>query len=158
MRPLPWSRHALRPPSGIAELRRTATGVGFGLRAVFALQPYLCSRAPPVPALTLAPPRPQCTHPHAPKCSCCFGDASLYWHGHTPAMSALGCTHGLGALSPCAKRMPRSCSCLESAGPHGAAALPLVAVLPLTIPLYLQVPRRATGDIPSTTSQQEKPS
>lgn len=158
MKPLPWSRHALGPPSGIAELRRTATGVGFGLRAVFALQPYLYSRVPPVPALTLAPPRLQCTHPRAPECSRCFRDASLYWHGHTPAMSALGCTRGLGALSPCAKRTPRSCSCLESAGPHGAAALPLVAVLALPIPLYLQVPRRATGDIPPITYQQEKSS
>lgn len=158
VKPLPWSRHALGPPSGIAELRRTATGVGFGLRAVFALQPYLYSRVPPVPALTLAPPRLQCTHPRAPECSRCFRDASLYWHGHTPAMSALGCTRGLGALSPCAKRTPRSCSCLESAGPHGAAALPLVAVLALPIPLYLQVPRRATGDIPPITYQQEKSS
>lgn len=85
-----------------------------------------------------------CASP-TPKCSQCFEDTFPHWHGHTPVMSASGCTCGLGALSPCAKRTPRSCSCLESVGPYGAAAIPLLAVLALPIPLYHQVPHRARG-------------
>ena len=42
--------------------------------------------------------------------------------------------------------------------PHGAAALPLLAVLAQTVPLYLQVPHGARGEIPPATSQQEKSS
>lgn len=42
--------------------------------------------------------------------------------------------------------------------PHGAAALPLLTVLVQTIPLYLQVPHGARGEIPPVTSQQKKSS
>jgi len=42
--------------------------------------------------------------------------------------------------------------------PRGAAALPSLAVLAQAIPLYLQVPPGAGGEIPPAKSQEEKSS
>lgn len=103
--------------AGIAEHRKTA--VGAGLAWELRLH-HLYSRIPPVPAPTFAPPRLQRTHPCPRKRPHRFRHMFLYWHGYTPITGTSGCSRGSGGLSPCAKRMSRSSSCLDAVCPGGA--------------------------------------